>query len=97
VLRSTTWSDRVFYEGSRGHDRHPFRELCWLFREIRRGDIEAAYTTMDRALLIEKLKLTIRKLQHVGLAYVRDDRPFAGPGPPAAVFFYSRESWRRAA
>jgi transposase len=22
--------------------------------------------------------------------YVRDDRPFAGPGPPAAVFFYSR-------
>jgi transposase len=21
--------------------------------------------------------------------YVRDDRPFAGPGPPAAVFFYS--------
>ena len=23
-------------------------------------------------------------------AYVRDDRPFAGPDPPAAVFFYSR-------
>jgi len=23
-------------------------------------------------------------------AYVRDDRPFAGPAPPAAVFFYSR-------
>ena len=23
--------------------------------------------------------------------YVRDDRPFAGPGPPAAVFFYSRD------
>ena len=22
--------------------------------------------------------------------YVRDDRPFAGPAPPAAVFFYSR-------
>ena len=22
-------------------------------------------------------------------AYVRDDRPFAGPAPPAAVFFYS--------
>ena len=22
--------------------------------------------------------------------YVRDDRPFAGPGPPAAIFFYSR-------
>jgi len=22
--------------------------------------------------------------------YVRDDRPFAGPGPPAALFFYSR-------
>src|SRR5205085_316778 len=22
--------------------------------------------------------------------YVRDDRPFAGPGPPAAAFFYSR-------
>ena len=22
--------------------------------------------------------------------YVRDDRPFAGPGPPAAMFFYSR-------
>ena len=22
--------------------------------------------------------------------YVRDDRPFAGPGPPGAVFFYSR-------
>jgi transposase len=22
--------------------------------------------------------------------YVRDDRPFAGPGPPAAVFYYSR-------
>jgi transposase len=21
--------------------------------------------------------------------YVRDDRPFAGPAPPAAVFFYS--------
>lgn len=21
--------------------------------------------------------------------YVRDDRPFAGPDPPAAVFFYS--------
>src|SRR5262249_10963685 len=27
--------------------------------------------------------------------YVRDDRPFAGPDPPAAVFFYPR-SWRRA-
>jgi transposase len=24
-------------------------------------------------------------------AYVRDDRPFAGPAPPAAVFFYSRD------
>jgi transposase len=24
-------------------------------------------------------------------AYVRDDRPFAGPDPPAAVFFYSRD------
>ena len=23
--------------------------------------------------------------------YVRDDRPFAGPGPPAAVFFYSHD------
>ena len=23
--------------------------------------------------------------------YVRDDRPFAGPDPPAAVFFYSRD------
>ncbi|HEX6495695.1 MAG TPA: IS66 family transposase [Acidobacteriaceae bacterium] len=23
--------------------------------------------------------------------YVRDDRPFAGPGPPAAVFFFSRD------
>jgi transposase len=23
--------------------------------------------------------------------YVRDDRPFAGPGPPAAAFFYSRD------
>ena len=23
--------------------------------------------------------------------YVRDDRPFAGPAPPAAVFFYSRD------
>jgi len=23
--------------------------------------------------------------------YVRDDRPSAGPGPPAAVFFYSRD------
>jgi transposase len=23
--------------------------------------------------------------------YVRDNRPFAGPGPPAAVFFYSRD------
>jgi transposase len=23
--------------------------------------------------------------------YVRDDRPFAGPNPPAAVFFYSRD------
>jgi transposase len=23
--------------------------------------------------------------------YVRDDRPFAGPSPPAAVFFYSRD------
>jgi hypothetical protein len=23
-------------------------------------------------------------------AYVRDDRPFAGPDPPAALFFYSR-------
>ena len=23
-------------------------------------------------------------------AYVRDDRPFAGPAPPAALFFYSR-------
>src|SRR6516162_797752 len=23
-------------------------------------------------------------------AYVRDDRPFAGPAPPAAIFFYSR-------
>ncbi len=28
--------------------------------------------------------------------YVRDDRPFAGPAPPAAVFFYSRKSSRRA-
>ena len=26
--------------------------------------------------------------------YVRDDRPFAGPDPPAAVFFYSPRSWR---
>ena len=25
-----------------------------------------------------------------GRLYVRDDRPFAGPDPPAAVFFYSR-------
>ena len=24
-------------------------------------------------------------------AYVRDDRPFGGPDPPAAVFFYSRD------
>jgi len=24
-------------------------------------------------------------------AYVRDDRPFAGPAPPAAVFYYSRD------
>lgn len=24
-------------------------------------------------------------------AYVRDDRPFAGPDPPAAVFYYSRD------
>jgi transposase len=24
-------------------------------------------------------------------AYVRDDRPFAGPGPPAAEFFCSRD------
>jgi hypothetical protein len=24
-------------------------------------------------------------------AYVRDDKPFAGPAPPAAVFFYSRD------
>jgi transposase len=24
-------------------------------------------------------------------SYVRDDRPFAGPDPPAAVFFYSRD------
>jgi transposase len=24
-------------------------------------------------------------------AYVRDDRPFAGPAPPAALFFYSRD------
>ena len=23
--------------------------------------------------------------------YVRDDRPFAGPDPPAAMFFYSRD------
>lgn len=23
--------------------------------------------------------------------YVRDDRPFGGPGPPAAIFFYSRD------
>src|SRR4029079_14507156 len=23
--------------------------------------------------------------------YVRDDRPFAGPDPPAAVFYYSRD------
>jgi transposase len=23
--------------------------------------------------------------------YVRDDKPFAGPAPPAAVFFYSRD------
>jgi transposase len=23
--------------------------------------------------------------------YVRDDRPFAGPDPPAAIFFYSRD------
>jgi hypothetical protein len=23
-------------------------------------------------------------------AYVRDDRPFAGPDPPATLFFYSR-------
>ena len=25
------------------------------------------------------------------MAYVRDDRPFGGPEPPAAVFFYSRD------
>jgi Transposase IS66 family len=24
-------------------------------------------------------------------SYVRDDRPFAGSDPPAAVFFYSRD------
>ena len=24
-------------------------------------------------------------------AYVRDDRPFGGPDPPAAVFYYSRD------
>ncbi len=23
--------------------------------------------------------------------YVRDDRPFGGPGPPAAMFYYSRD------
>ena len=23
--------------------------------------------------------------------YVRDDRPFGGPAPPAAVFYYSRD------
>jgi len=23
--------------------------------------------------------------------YVHDDRPFAGPAPPAAIFFYSRD------
>ncbi len=28
--------------------------------------------------------------------YVRDDRPFGGPDPPAAVFFYSPRSRRRA-
>lgn len=27
---------------------------------------------------------------------VRDDRPFGGADPPAAVFYYSRGSWRRA-
>ena len=26
-----------------------------------------------------------------GEVYVRDDQPFAGPAPPAAVFFYSRD------
>src|SRR5260370_13212386 len=26
--------------------------------------------------------------------YVRDDRPFAGPDPPAAGFFYSRDRGR---
>jgi len=25
--------------------------------------------------------------------YVRDDRPFAGPAPPAAMFRYSRDVW----
>ena len=28
--------------------------------------------------------------------YVRDDRPFGGRAPPAAVFFYSRDRSRRA-
>ena len=23
--------------------------------------------------------------------YVRDDRPFGGPAPPAAIFYYSRD------
>jgi transposase len=30
---------------------------------------------------------------HIGRlwTYVRDDRPFAGPDPSAAIFFYSRD------
>jgi hypothetical protein len=31
-----------------------------------------------------------------GWTYVRDDRPFAGPDPPAAVYFYSRNRVERA-
>jgi transposase len=34
-----------------------------------------------------------RRKTHIGRlwTYVRDDRPFAGPDPPAAIFFYSRD------
>ena len=26
--------------------------------------------------------------------YVRDDRPFAGPAPPAALYYASRDRWQ---
>lgn len=75
-----------------------------MLRAERAARLAAGAEAQARTLLIEKLTLTIRNLRHEQFGqsselrktrtgrlwtYVRDDRPFAGPDPPAAAFLYS--------